>query len=44
MWINLILEKSIKYCEKDEFSTNEKNGYKQSQRDRFKIFKGDVWL
>ena len=34
----------IKYCEKVEFSDNEKNGFRPSQRYKFKPLKGDVWL
>lgn len=34
----------IKYCEKVDSSTNEKNGYRPSQRYKFKPLKGDVWL
>ena len=37
-------KKIIKYCEKIETSTNEKNGYRPSQRYKFKPLKGDVWL
>jgi hypothetical protein len=34
----------IKYCEKVDSSTNEKNGYRPSQRYKFKPLKGDAWL
>ena len=34
----------IKYCEKVASSTNEKNGYRPSQRYKFKPLKGNVWL
>ena len=37
-------KKIIKYCEKIDTSTNEKNGYRPSQRYKFKPLKGDVWL
>ena len=37
-------KKIIKYCEKVDFLTNEKNGYRPSQRYKFKPLKGDVWL
>lgn len=34
----------IKYCEKDDSPTNEKNGYRPSQKYKFKKLKGDIWL
>ncbi len=34
----------IKYCEKVDTYINEKNGYRPSQRYKFKPLKGDVWL
>lgn len=34
----------IKYCEKVEVSEITKNGYRPSQRYKFKPLKGDVWL
>lgn len=37
-------KKIIKYCEKVDSTTNEKNGYRPSQRYKFKPLKGDVWL
>lgn len=37
-------KKIIKYCEKVDTSINEKNGYRPSQRYKFKPLKGDVWL
>ena len=37
-------KKIIKYCEKVDIFKNEKNGYRPSQRYRFKPLKGDVWL
>ncbi len=37
-------KKIIKYCEKVDTSTNEKNGYRPSQRYKFKPLKGDVLL
>ena len=37
-------KKIIKFCEKVDSSTNEKNGYRPSQKYRFKPLKGDVWL
>ena len=37
-------KKIIKYCEKVDSITNEKNGYRPSQKYKFKPFKGDVWL
>ena len=37
-------KKIIKYCEKVDSTTKEKNGYRPSQRYKFKPLKGDVWL
>lgn len=37
-------KKIIKYCEKVDSFNNEKNGYRPSQRYKFKPLKGDVWL
>ena len=37
-------KKIIKYCEKVDSTTNEKNGYRPSQKYKFKPLKGDVWL
>ena len=37
-------KKIIKYCEKVDTSINEKNGYRPSQRYKFKPLKGDIWL
>ncbi len=37
-------KKIIKYCEKVEVSEVTKNGYRPSQRYKFKPLKGDVWL
>lgn len=37
-------KKIIKYCEKVDTSINEKNGYRPSQRYKFKPLKGDVLL
>ena len=37
-------KKIIKYCEKVDFPINEKNGYRPSQRYKFKPLKGDIWL
>ena len=37
-------KKIIKFCEKVDSSTNEKNGYRPSQKYKFKPLKGDVWL
>lgn len=37
-------KKIIKYCEKVEESIDIKNGYRPSQRYKFKPLKGDVWL
>ena len=37
-------KKIIKYCEKVDSSTSEKNGFRPSQRYKFKPLKGDVWL
>ena len=37
-------KKIIKYCEKVDTSTNEKNGYRPSQRYKFKPLKGNLWL
>lgn len=37
-------KKIIKYCEKVDSFINEKNGYRPSQRYKFKPLKGDVWL
>lgn len=37
-------KKFIKYCEKVDFSTNEKRGYRPSQRYKFKPLKGDAWI
>lgn len=34
----------IKYCEKDDSPTNEKIGYRPSQKYKFKKLKGDIWL
>ena len=37
-------KKIIKYCEKIDSCTNEKNGYRPSQKYTFKPLKGDIWL
>lgn len=37
-------KKIIKYCEKVDSFNNEKNGYRPSQRYKFKPLKGDIWL
>ena len=37
-------KKIIKYCEKANNFNDEKNGYRPSQRYKFKPLKGDVWL
>ena len=37
-------KKIIKYCEKVDSTTNEKNGYRPRQKYKFKPLKGDVWL
>ena len=37
-------KKIITYCEKVDSTTNEKNGYRPSQKYKFKPLKGDVWL
>ena len=37
-------KKIIKYCEKVETNNDEKNGYRPSQKYKFKPLKGDAWL
>lgn len=37
-------KKIIKYCEKVASSNSEKNGYRPSQRYKFKPLKGDLWI
>lgn len=37
-------KKIVKYCEKIETEQDTKNGYRPSQRYRFKALKGDIWL
>lgn len=34
----------IKYCEKIEKPNESKNGFRPSQKYRFKPLKGDIWL
>ena len=37
-------KKIVKYCEKTEDLADTKNGYRPSQRYRFKPLKGDIWI
>lgn len=37
-------KKIVKYCEKVDDSNDSKNGYRPSQRYKFKPLKGDIWL